>query len=119
MRKTSLDGLCEGEVKFVELYEKALESYDARKKILIDDAIRCGCKAMRPDDGWVDREKNLFFLKAYPDFNLGLKIGDRAALRRGDEGYRMVIITGIEKRFYTGEWFKFEDFIGDYEELEK
>ncbi len=116
-RKTSRDGLCEGEEKFVNSYEKAVNDYDARKKILIEDAKRLGCKAMRPDDGWVNREMCIFYLEAYPDYNLGVRIGDRVALRRGDDGYRIVTITGILRKTFTGNWYKFEDFIGDYETL--
>lgn len=57
-----------------------------------------GVKASHPDDGWVDREKNEIHL-CYPQFNDGLKVGDRLALGTHDK-FRIVEVTGYRKGLF-------------------
>ncbi len=51
-----------------------------------------GIKSAHPDDGWVDREKNIIRF-VYPQFNDGAGVGDKIALGWPSE-WRIVTITG-------------------------
>ena len=61
-----------------------------------------GVKAAHPDDGWVDREKNTIHF-AYPQFDDGVKVGDRIALGWPDK-WRIVTVTGREDGILLERW---------------
>ncbi len=65
-----------------------------------------GYKAAHPDDGWVNRENNEVVL-AYPQYNDGLKVGDKMILGSFRLYSRPVLITGIRKNLL--EYYSFKE----------
>lgn len=64
-------------------------------------------KAARPDDGWVDRDRNEVTM-CYPDFNDGLQVGDWLALGRHDGKTRIVeLVEETSVRFIHGQTKRF------------
>lgn len=75
-----------------------------------------GVKAAHPDDGWVDRERNLVHL-AYPQFNDGLGVGDLLALGWSDDRMRIVRVMGTSENPFAvdhaGPWYHHFEVVSD------
>ena len=67
--------------------------------------IRSGVKAAHPDDGWNKRKENKIIL-CYPQFNLGVQVGDIIAIGSYDD-YYFVEVTKIEVNLLTYYHYKF------------
>lgn len=72
----------------------------ARKDDWIEGLASVGIKAAHPDDDWVDNRLNKLHMM-YPQFNLGVQIGDRIALGRepdfeGRIRHRIVQVADIK-----------------------
>lgn len=78
-------------IEFVDLYEKIVRDMREEKRLWIRDLRARGIKAAHPDDGWVDRKRDIVQF-VYPQFIDSAKVGDIVAL--GDsEKYRLVRLT--------------------------
>ena len=64
-----------------------------REEALWIERLRAdGIKAAHPDDGWIDRDEDSVFF-SYPQFNDGVRVGDRIALG-SPRKYRVVEVVG-------------------------
>lgn len=78
---------------FGALLAQTIESYKSRQLAWCDEMQKQGVKAVHPDDGWVNRERNSVHF-CYPDFNLRPGVGDLIALGNREK-YRLVRVTRI------------------------
>jgi len=88
--------------------------YEHDEKEWVEMLRRNGFKAAHPNDGWVNREENKVQL-VYPQFDDGLKVGDKMMLGwHSDEKYwrPIRIIEKIESTIFRDliRW-KFQDLI--------
>lgn len=117
MRLTSRDGLMSSIYpESVALYESIVDSQAATKASWTNMLREAGVKLAHPDDGWVHRERNVFSLSWYPQFNDRPEVGDLMAfgwpLDDGQEpsygtdkngcavaryGYRLVRVTDVRR----------------------
>ncbi len=85
--------LVSGEPKFVKLWHDICRKQELDKQEWIEQLRKEGFKAAHPNDGWVDREENSITL-VYPQFNDGVKIGDKIMLGWPNGNLRPVRIIG-------------------------
>lgn len=69
------------------------QSSEKSRQEWIEKLRASSVKAARPDDGWVDRQKNEVTM-CYPDFDDGLEVGDWLAL--GSHGGKTRIVEIVE-----------------------
>lgn len=111
----SNDGLCQSNNnEMIETWNKITEQQETAKKKYIAELRQKGIKALIPNDGWVNRTENYFQL-VYPDFNDGVKIGDKVMLSFG-KGYneRLVVVKNIKENMFGKEYYYFEDIKGEH-----
>lgn len=63
----------------VSIFDVACIRYEQDLNQWIKQLKQEGFKALHPNDGWVDREKNIITL-AYPSFDNDCKVGDKIML---------------------------------------
>ena len=68
-------------------------------KWLVDNL---GISAVHPDDGWVDRDRNIFTLM-YPPYREIIKAGSLVALGNSTDGYRIVQVTSKADNLWSTE----------------
>lgn len=88
--------------EFAVLFSAICAKHETREADWIADLRRRGVKAAHPDDGWVDREANTVHF-AYPQFNDGVKVGDKIALGWPDK-YRIVTVTNEVTGMFLNRW---------------
>lgn len=108
-RYKSKDGLCESSnVEFVATWNKIGDEFEERTRQWVENLREQGIKAAHPDDGWVDREKDIVYLR-YPQFNDGVEVGDTIALGWGDKWRLIKVVEVIPCNFGTHRTrYKFE-----------
>ncbi|QOV08415.1 hypothetical protein Kirov_216 [Bacillus phage Kirov] len=96
----SKDGLCRSNnADFVHAWNNTIDEYNENERQWIADLESQGVKASHPDDGWVDRQKNIVFL-CYPQFNNYPEIGDTIALGSAYSGHRLVKVVEVIPCYY-------------------
>lgn len=102
------NGSGEGD-RFVSSFLEISRNYEKSEQEWIISLKKDGIKAAHPDDGWVDRTKNIVQF-VYPQFNSGVNIGDYIVLGSPDK-YRVVKVINIEiRKFLTvSTLYTFED----------
>lgn len=101
-----------GEHPFVKLLIEETQRADFKERQLIAKLIQNGIKAMHPDDGWVNRETNEVTF-TYPQFNLGVNIGDKIALGWTEDDIRIVKIIGIKESLFGLIYYQFKETKGN------
>lgn len=87
--------------EFMELHERVVREREWDQWAWVADLRSRGVKAAHPDDGWVDRKKNRVVL-CYPQFNLGLEVGDLIALGWPDK-WRLVRVMGFDRNMLADD----------------
>lgn len=90
--------------EFANLFIQA--QIDSRKTetFWVDRLVAAGVRAAHPDDGWVDRVNNSLLL-VYPQFNLGVGLGDEVVLGWPDK-YRLIRIVAKQQLYISVRyWF--------------
>jgi hypothetical protein len=104
MHYDEMYGLCRGNLDFAPTWRDVVREGEIAQEKWIRELRARGIKAAHPDDGWVDRERNLVFF-AYPHFNDGAKIHDLIALGWHFDKTRIVRIVGKAAcRFGEDRW---------------
>ena len=96
--------------EFINLYNKICEDYEKEKENWIKELKEQGYKAAHPNDGWVNREDNVFQL-CYPYFEEQIKIGDKVMLGWHNEHKtnKSVIVVDIIKNSFGTTKYKFKE----------
>lgn len=86
-----------GQPAAVAAFGRIAAAMDREQAAWIAELRAGGAKAAHPDDGWVDRKRDIVRL-VYPQFNDGAKSGDLIALGwprwNGRTQHRIVRLTG-------------------------
>ena len=88
----------QGDHPFVAHAHAIVDKMKAEEEQWIEDLRKQGFKAAHPNDGWVDRERKEVHLQ-YPQFNDGVKQGDRIMLGWASQPDKnvAVVITAIRR----------------------
>lgn len=89
----------------MNFFAEAIEKIEKQKEDWISKLRKQGFKASHPNDGWVNRIDNKVCL-CYPQFNEGLKVGDKMMIGSSDKDERPVEIIGVESGMLTYYLFK-------------
>jgi hypothetical protein len=101
----SQDGLVKGNSpsgdEFVKVYDAVCVEHNEKERQCIAFLRHIGVKMAHPDDGWVNREKNILN-PCYPSFNDNPKVGDLIYLGwPTDKRARLVQVINIESSFLS------------------
>ena len=95
---TSIDGLMTtnnpDNFHHITAYNQICKKHEDKEKQWINELREQGFKASHPNDGWVDREKNIIRL-VYPQFDDGAKVGDKIMLgwHSDKKTWRPIVLT--------------------------
>ncbi len=111
----SNDGLLKsnssGNDDFIIGYNQICKQYELDKDKWIQELREQGFKASHPNDGWVDRDRNIVTF-AYPHFDDGARVGDKVMLGwySKEESNKAIILTNEYNNMFSSEYkiFYFE-----------